>query len=109
MDINLTWQKSPSSNVQQYVATFTYNGADQPPITVPANAAQDASGYSLDLGTSIPSIVLKAGDVVGASVVAVDTVDPGNLTSTADVATPVTVPSVPTAPQPPVNALLTLS
>ncbi len=106
-DAILSWQKSPSSNVNKYTATFTVNGTALNGIDVPANSGQDATGYVLDLSAASPSTTLNPGDVIGASVVAVDTVN--SLTSTPDVANTVTVPTAPVAPQPPVGAALALA
>lgn len=104
-DATLKWSASPSSNVTGYSVVWTYNGTAQPPQSVPRTAALDASGYTLDFATSNPSIAVQGGDVLGASITAVDATD--NLASTAVTPPAVTEPVM--APLPPVNVALVLS
>lgn len=106
---NLTarWTKSPSFNVNQYVVNWMYNGNPVNPANIPVTPSADSAGYITDFNSANPTIVLKVGDVVGMSVVAVDTVN--NLTSTPMIPTPPTITIPATAPSPPINGTLVLS
>lgn len=109
-DATLSWQAAPSSpKATGYSVVWIYNGAAQPPVTVPRTAALDASGYTLDAATSIasvsPTITIGPGDTIDATVTTVDATD--NLVST-----PVTPPAVTepiAAPNPPANVTLVLA
>ena len=113
LDATLTWDAAttgPTTGVPTgYVVVWTYNGAAQTPVTVPANAAQDASGYSLDFGTTNPTLTVKAGDTIGATVQTIDAAN--NLLGPVVPSTPtsVTEPTTPVAPGPALNVVLTLS
>jgi len=103
----LRWPKSPSSNVNAYSVAWSLNGAAAAVVQVPQSAAGDASGYQTDFNSGNPSTTLKSGDVVGATVASVDTVD--NLSSAPLVPTPATVTEPQQAPDPPPSATLTLT
>lgn len=104
-DATLAWGASPSNSVTGYSVTWIYNGAAQPTQTVPRTAALDASGYTSDFATSNPTITVQGGDVIDATVTAVDATH--NLSST-----PVTPPAVTepiAAPEPAQNVTLVLA
>ena len=105
-DATLTWQASPSPNTTGYQVTWNYNGINQPSMVVPRTAAQDGSGYSSDFATANPTIItVQGGDVIDATVIALDATN--NLQST-----PVTPPAVVeplSPPDPPANVQLVLS
>ena len=103
----LTWQKSPSSNVENYQVQWIYNSANAALVNVPQSATGDASGYSTDFVSQNPTVTLKGGDVVSCSIIAQDTVN--NLASAPITPAAVTIPTAPTAPQPPQNVVLALA
>lgn len=102
-DAKLTWSRSPSLNVNQYLIAWMLNGTAVNSQTVPADPTSDVSGYSTLYSVANPT-PLNGGDQISGSIEAVDTVN--NLTSTAVSFGPVTVPV--TAPSPPENVSLTL-
>lgn len=109
LDATLSWDASATGTPTSYAVIWTYNGTAQAPISVTQNAAQDASGYSLDFASSNPTITVKAGDVIGASVQAIDATN--SLSSAVVISTPPTVtePTTPVAPSVPQNVTLALA
>jgi hypothetical protein len=103
----LRWTKSPSPNVEQYGVAWLLNGSAVGTIMIPQSAAMDTSGYSTDFAAANPTVTLAGGDTVSASVAAMDVTD--SLNSAPVSAGPLTIPTVPTVPQPPVNVTLTLT
>lgn len=103
----LTWGASPSSDVTQYSITWTQNGTALPVVIVPQTAAQDASGYSSAISAVSPAPVLKAGDTIGASIVATDT--NSGLSSSPVTPAAIVIPVVPVPPQPPQNVVLSMA
>lgn len=98
MSAVLSWQASPSENVQQYSVVWNYNGVPQTPVVVPVSGAAYSLTYA---GTLNPN------DILSASVSSVDTVN--HLTSVPAVSNTVTVPvPPPTAPLPPTGVTLVL-
>ena len=69
-DALLSWTKDPGT-VVSYDIAWTLNGAPVSPASVPQSAAGDAGGYSAPYSASNPA-ALKAGDVVGCSIVSTD-------------------------------------
>jgi hypothetical protein len=110
-DATLSWDASATGSPTSYSVIWTYNGTAQPAQSVAATAAQDASGYSLDFATSNPTITVKGGDVIGATVQAVDATQtpPGTSPVVPSVPPTVTEPTTPVAPGPPQNVTLVLS
>ena len=107
LDATASWQADTVGTPTGYLVTWLYNSAAQTPYTVPVTAAQDAAGYTQDFATANPSIVVKAGDVIDITVQTIDATN--NLFSTAVTAPPVTEPSTPVPPGPPVDLTLVLS
>lgn len=109
LDASLSWQASAAGTPTSYTVVWSHNGTAQPPITVPATAAQDASGYSQDFASANPTITVAAGDVIGATVTAVDGVH--SLSSAVQPSTPPTVtePTEPVPPSVPLNVTLVLA
>jgi hypothetical protein len=89
MDPTVSWFKDPSPVVSGYLVYWSYNGAAIPPFAVPQSAQSDAGGYSLDFGSSNPTITVQPGDTIGAAVASVS--QKFNLQSPQIVATPPTV------------------
>lgn len=106
-DATLSWSKSATGTPTSYQVTWTYNGTAQSPYKVPASAAQDASGYSQDFATANPTLTARAGDVIGATVQALD--ETNGLSSGVVTASSVTIPTTPVAPGDPQNVQLVLS
>lgn len=111
LDATLAWKASATGSPTSYSVVWTYNGTAQPPQTVAASAAQDAAGYSFDFVTSNPTIVVKGGDIIGATVEAVDASQTPPLDSPIVPSSPATVtePTAPIPPGPPQNVTLVLS
>jgi hypothetical protein len=107
-DATLVWTKSLVGTPTQYSVIWTYNGVAQPADIYPVTAALDASGYSSDFAVAT-GITPNPGDILGATVQAVDTVN--NLTSAVVVSVPptVTIPTTPVPPGPPQGVTLALS
>lgn len=104
-DATLAWQASPSQTVTSYSVVWQFNGTNQPAQTVARTAAQDAAGYTLDAATSNPGVTIQPGDVVDATITAVDATH--NLSSAPVTPPPVTEPIAP--PAPPQNVTLVLA
>ena len=99
----LTWTKSPSSSVNQYSVQWMLDNNPAAQVPVPSSTNGDASGYSTDFNSGNPGVTLNNGDIVGATLTAVDTIN--NLQSTPVTPSPITI-SIPTAPSPPENVVL---
>ncbi len=93
------WNGSPSLNVNRYNLAWTVNGV----AVVPGVAQPSDGGRSFNQDN--PTVVLHAGDVVGVTVTADDTVD--SLLSSPVTPAPLTIPASP--PLPPTNVSLSLS
>ncbi len=93
------WNGSASNNVNRYDLAWTVNGA----AVLPGVAQPGDGGRSFNQDN--PLVVLHAGDVVGVTVTADDTVD--GLLSSPVTAAPLTIPASP--PLPPTNVTLSLS
>lgn len=103
----VTWHKSPSLNVTGYLVAWTLNGTPVGTGTVAQANNLDSAGYSAQFGTLNPTVTLKANDVVGVTVQTVDAVN--SLSSSVVVSAPTTLTIPATAPEPPVNVVLSLS
>jgi hypothetical protein len=105
------WQKSPSTNVNQYLVKWTYTPAtpgapaQTQQVAVAQSAAGDTSGYSTTFSVPFPTATLQPGDSISVGVDANDTVN--NLFSAVVSAGPLVIP--PAAPLPPVNVSLGLT
>ena len=71
MGPTVSWFKDPSPVVSGYLVYWTHNGTLIAPVAVPQTAQGDVGGYSLDFGSSDPTITVQPGDVVGAAVASV--------------------------------------
>jgi hypothetical protein len=110
LDAIAAWQKPTVGTPTGYYVAWTYNGAALAPQLVPATAAQDVAGYSLDFATANPTITVAPGDIIGASIQAVDATDTLSGPITPTVPPTVTEPAAPPpAPGPVVNPTLTLA
>jgi hypothetical protein len=109
LDATVSWGASASGTPTSYSVVWSYNGTAQAPISVTANAAQDTSGYSLDFATSNPTVAVKAGDVIGATVQAIDATNSLSSAIVPSVPPTVTEPVVPVPPGPPQNVTLALA
>ncbi len=107
-DVKVSWNASPSANVTGYSVVWNVNGTDQAPVSVPRTSALDSSGYSLDFATSVPSVPLNGGDVVGATVASTDSVSGLSSSPVGSAPPTVTIPTTPVAPAPPTNVTLEL-
>ena len=108
-DVIGSWQKSPSSNVQQYTLGWTLNGTAVNPSVIPQSSAGDSGGYSADFGAANPTVVLVSGDVVAGALIAQDTVNKLDSSSVSASVTIPTPPPVPVAPLPPTGFSLTVT
>jgi hypothetical protein len=100
----LRWKKSASPDVVKYVVSWTFNGSLTVTKDVAVTGTGNLAGYSARFGDHNPTQTLTDGDVVGATVKAVDVV---GLESAVVTATDVTVPAEP--PTVPVDVVLSLS
>jgi hypothetical protein len=107
MDPVLRWTASVSSNVNKYTVAWSRNGVAAGSVDVPQSAAGDASGYATDWNAANPGVTLAPGDVLFATVTAVDTTD--NLSSTPVVSNSVTIPTPVQPPAPPTAVVLSLT
>jgi hypothetical protein len=107
-DAIYSWLKGATGTITGYLVTPTRNGTPLTPITVPATAAQDVAGYSLDFANAT-GVTPSPGDVIGGTVLTLDATD--SLQSAAVNFNPsaVTIPSSPVAPGVPQTPTLTLS
>lgn len=107
-DATLTWNKSLKGTPTGYSVVWNINGTAKPPVLVPATSAGDLAGYSLDAANSLGT-TFNPGDVIGATVQAVDSIH--SLSSAIDPSVPatVTLPTAPVAPSDPQNIVLTMS
>lgn len=101
------WHASPSLNVEQYLVAWTLNGVAVLTQTVAQANNLDATVYAAAFSAANSLVVLKANDVVGCTVTAVDVTD--TLSSTVLTPTPATITIPATPPLPPVNGTLGLS
>ncbi len=108
-DATVTWTMTTTGTPTGYSVVWTRNGTALPAILVPATAAQDAAGYSLDFVTSEPAITVAPGDVIGATVQALDAVNGLSGPITPSVPATVTIPATPVAPGAPGNVVLALA
>lgn len=100
-DMILRFKKSASDSVVRYTVAWARNG--QPAATGDQSriASLDGLGYSIPFSLHNPGVVLAPGDVVAASVRAVD----GSGLASDPVTPTVAIPTVP--PTPPVEVTLT--
>jgi hypothetical protein len=104
----VTWNASDSSGVTSYGVSWQRNGvAAGSPVTVPQSASGDASGYSSTWDAANPGVTLAGGDVLVATVVAVNGAT--NLSSAPATSNSLTIPTQNVPPDPPVNVVLSLT
>lgn len=108
-DAIVSWQKTTVGTPTSYSVVWTQNGISLPPVSVSVTSAQDAAGYSLDFGTSQPGVSVKPGDVIGATIQAIDAANSLSGPVTPSVPASVTVPSAPVAPGAPTDVVLSLA
>ena len=99
------WQHSNSSNVNQYNVAWTVNGNAAGSGVVFQAPNLDGTQYARSFSQDNPTVVLHAGDVVGVTITADDTVD--SLLSTPVTPAAVTIPASP--PLPPNSVTLSLT
>jgi hypothetical protein len=99
------WTHSSSSNVNQYNVAWTLNGNPAGSSVVGQGPIQDGTNYTKNFLADNPTVVLHAGDVVGVTVTADDTVD--GLLSPPVSPAPLTIPASP--PSVPNSVTLSLS
>jgi hypothetical protein len=100
----LKWKKSTALDVAQYNVAWMRNGAPAGSGVVNRNVSLDTLGYSVKFSAHNPGVVVGDGDVIGASLTAVDA---GGLASTPVVPADLPIPAEP--PTPPVDVTLTLA
>jgi len=81
--------------VTAYVVNLTQNGTALPAVNVPQSAASDLSGYSLDLATDVPGLVIADNDTFAGSVQPVNTSVTPNLAGPATPFGPLTIVEAP--------------
>jgi hypothetical protein len=106
MDVQAQFVASPTPTVASYTITWTLNGSTVGTLSLPTVAP-----LTTLFSAANPSVTLGAGNLVGASIVAVDQ---NGLSSTPLVLEPITLaapppppPPPPVAPQPPASGSLT--
>jgi hypothetical protein len=107
LDATLSWKPAKTGTPTGYSVVWSYNGTALAPQKIPATAAADAAGYSLDFANANPTITVKAGDIIGASVQTLD--DANGLMASPVSAPPVTEPTAPVPPGPAEEVTLVLS
>lgn len=107
-DAIFSWLKGLSGTITGYLVTPTRNGSALPAITVPATAAGDAGGYSLDFANST-GVAPQPGDVIGGTVLTLDATDSLQSAAVSFVPASVTIPLAPVAPGVPQSPTLVLS
>jgi len=95
---------SVSPNVNKYNVAWTVNGTQAGSISIARDPAADTAGYATPFSAANPSVTLNPGDVLTATAIADDTVD--SLLSSVATASPYTVPTPITAPQPPTGLVI---
>lgn len=107
-DATFTWTKSLTGTPTAYLVVWSRNGTALPSVSVAANSASDASGYSSDFKVAT-GVTPSAGDQISATVQAFD--QPNNLFSAVVPSVPatVTIPTSPIAPGDPQAVSLVLS
>jgi hypothetical protein len=108
-DATLTWTKSLTGTPTSYSVIWTQNGTALPAVSTPASAGADTSGYSQDFATANPTVTVNPGDVIGATVQAIDATNSLSSAVTPSVPANVTIPATPVAPGIPQNVVLALS
>lgn len=108
-DATLTWTKSLTGTPTSYSVVWTQNGVALPAVPTPVSASSDVTGYSQDFATANPTVTLAPGDVVGATITAVDATNNLSSAATPSVPATVTLPVSPVAPGVPQNVVLALS
>lgn len=104
----LHWLASPSPGVTGYSVTWSRNGVAAGTLTVPQSSSGDSSGYSTDWNSANPTTPLVGGEVLTASVEAVNATT--GLDSVPVLSNSLTVPlPPPTPPAPPTNVVLSLT
>jgi hypothetical protein len=108
VDPVVRWDASDSAGVTSYSVGWSRNGAAAgAPVSVPQSSAGDSGGYSSDWNSANPGVTLTAGDVLIASVAAINATT--GLSSAPAPSNSLTIPTAPTPPDPPSSVVLSIS
>jgi hypothetical protein len=104
--VTLQWGASATGAPTTYSAVWTQNGTALPAVSVPVVSGQ--ATYSLDFAASTGKTI-NPGDVIGATVQALDSVNNLQSAIVPSVPATVTIPTGPVPPGPPLNVTLAAS